>query len=86
MSAPEVYQSLEDAFVRWASDEVDMRAVIAVGSRARIEPPADDWSDQDLMVYTRAPDDLLDSTDWLDDVGPVHRDAGTHRQRGARDP
>lgn len=71
MGVPEGYQSLEDAFVRWARDEVDVRAVIAVGSRARIEPPADDWSDLDLMVYTRAPDDLLDSTDWLDDVGPV---------------
>jgi aminoglycoside 6-adenylyltransferase len=71
VSASMGFESLEAAFVRWARDEVEVRAVIAVGSRARVEPPADDWSDLDLMVYTRAPDRLLENTDWLDQVGRV---------------
>ena len=45
--------------------------MIAVGSRARVEPPADQRSDLDLMVYTRTPGTLLESTGWLDQVGPV---------------
>ena len=71
MSSSKGFESLEAAFVRWARDEVDVRAVIAVGSRARVEPPADEWSDLDIMVYTRAPDRLLESTDWLSQVGRV---------------
>jgi aminoglycoside 6-adenylyltransferase len=67
----QTYESLEAAFVRWARDEDDVRAVIAVGSRARIEPPADDWSDLDIMVYTRAPDHLLARSAWLDQIAPV---------------
>ncbi len=71
MSSSEVFASLEARFVRWATAEPGVRAVIAVGSRARAHPPADDWSDLDLVVYARDPGVFLKDTGWLDDVAPV---------------
>src|SRR5437870_844238 len=37
-------EQLEDRFVTWAKGRPDIRAAIVIGSRARIERPADAWS------------------------------------------
>ena len=55
----------------WAENRRDIRAVIAVGSRAREERPADEWSDWDLIVVTDDPERYLLSTGWLEEIGPV---------------
>ena len=46
------YDELERAAVAWAQTRPDIRAVLAIGSRARRAHPADEWSDLDLILLT----------------------------------
>lgn len=65
------YQKLEQHFAEWASQQPSIIAVIVVGSRARSDHAADDWSDLDLIVFTTAPDHYLHYAAWLDAFGTV---------------
>jgi aminoglycoside 6-adenylyltransferase len=58
-----------ERFVRWAEAQPDIRTVIVVGSRARADRPADQWSDLDLILVTRDPKRYLLRTDWLANLG-----------------
>ena len=42
-----------------------------LGSRARIDIPADEWSDTDLLVFTTDASRWLGDGRWLDDIGRV---------------
>ncbi len=63
------YDGLIDNFVRWAQPRRDLRAAIVIGSRARSERPADEWSDLDLILVTADPQLYLDRTDWIEQIG-----------------
>ena len=58
MSQPSMEQ-LEQRFAAWAQTQPDIRAAFVVGSRARTDHPADQWSDLDIMVVTTRPERLL---------------------------
>jgi len=61
---------LLDSVVAWARKRPDIRAMVVVGSRARADHPADQWSDLDLWIIATDPKPYLSSTDWLADFGP----------------
>jgi len=42
-----------------------------LGSRARTERPADEWSDLDVLVVAREPALLLQDADWIGELGPA---------------
>jgi aminoglycoside 6-adenylyltransferase len=63
------YEQLLERFVAWAQTQPDIRAIMILGSRARADRPADEWSDLDLWVVTADPDRLLSQTDWLEQLG-----------------
>jgi|HigsolmetaAR201D_1030396.scaffolds.fasta_scaffold07434_4 aminoglycoside 6-adenylyltransferase len=63
------YAALLDRFVAWAHDQPDIRGAFVLGSRARTERPADDWSDLDLVVCISDPQRLLKSDDCLEALG-----------------
>ena len=42
---------IESRIQAWAQSHPALRAVIVVGSRARTEHPADEWSDLDLCLF-----------------------------------
>jgi aminoglycoside 6-adenylyltransferase len=63
------YTQLLDRFVAWAQTQPDIRAAMILGSRARTDRPADEWSDLDLLVITTDLDRLLSQTDWLENLG-----------------
>ncbi|MEJ7901876.1 MAG: aminoglycoside 6-adenylyltransferase [Thermomicrobiales bacterium] len=65
------YRALEGRVKEWARSRPDVQAVLVVGSRARIDVPADEYSDLDLVLFADDPDQLLDRDDWLADIGPV---------------
>lgn len=65
------YDAFLDRFVAWAEERADLRAVVVLGSRAREERPADEWSDLDLLLATTDPDGYLAEEDWLSDLGEV---------------
>jgi aminoglycoside 6-adenylyltransferase len=64
-------EQFEAPIIEWAQTRGDIRAVLVVGSRARSEPPADPYSDLDLMVYTTDWSDYVADTDWLGRFGAV---------------
>ena len=58
-----------DRLAAWADRRSDLRAILLVGSQARVDDRADAWSDVDLVVLADDAGVLLDSTDWLGEVG-----------------
>lgn len=55
--------------VAWSEAAPDIRGVLLIGSQARIDRPADDWSDLDLALIATDPDRYLDRADWLGQIG-----------------
>ena len=53
-------QQLENRVIAWAESQPDIRAIIVVGSRARRDSPADEWSDLDLVIIQETQVPFLD--------------------------
>lgn len=62
------YEQLEERIAAWAATQPDIRALIAVGSKARGD--ADAWSDLDLILFTETRTRYLEP-DWLHRFGTV---------------
>jgi aminoglycoside 6-adenylyltransferase len=56
---------------RWARAREDIRGAILIGSRARTDHPADEFSDIDVLLLVRDPDALLDDAHWPGELGEV---------------
>jgi aminoglycoside 6-adenylyltransferase len=63
------YDRLIARIAAWAEADENIRAVLIIGSRARSDHPADDWSDLDLAVLAEDPDRYATSSDWLAQIG-----------------
>ncbi|MCL4301757.1 MAG: nucleotidyltransferase domain-containing protein [Anaerolineae bacterium] len=63
-------QQLKHRLVAWIATQPNLRAILVVGSQARRDHPADEWSDLDLMVFATDFSPYLTQTDWLDDSAP----------------
>jgi aminoglycoside 6-adenylyltransferase len=63
------YEQLIDRFVKWAETCPDIRAAVVIGSRARIDHPADEWADLDIVVITTDPERYVSTIDWIENVG-----------------
>ena len=53
----------------WARTETNVRAAFVVGSQARSETPADEWSDVDVVLLADDPARLIEEADWLGEFG-----------------
>jgi aminoglycoside 6-adenylyltransferase len=53
----------------WARGRADVHAVVLVGSQARTELPADEFSDVDLVLVVDDPAPFTGSADWLEPFG-----------------
>jgi aminoglycoside 6-adenylyltransferase len=58
------------AFAAWAEKRSDVRALLLVGSHARSDMPADEWSDVDLTLVVDEPAPYLGDGEWLEEFGP----------------
>jgi aminoglycoside 6-adenylyltransferase len=65
------YTQLERSFAEWSLAQPSIAAVIVVGSRARSDHPADEWSDLDLVVFARDAALYLRDSTWLNSLGEV---------------
>jgi aminoglycoside 6-adenylyltransferase len=63
------YEQLVERFIRWAQAEDNIRAAFVVGSRARRDHPADEWSDLDVIILADDPAPYVSTTDWLCHIG-----------------
>jgi len=57
------------AIADWARDRADVRAAIVVGSQARVQAPADRWSDLDALLFVDEPRRLAEDTSWVEEFG-----------------
>jgi aminoglycoside 6-adenylyltransferase len=75
----EAMNRLEERIVAWARERDDIRVVLVVGSWARSDHPADEWSDLDIGFTTTHPERYLASDEWLSEIADVwlmYPDAG----------
>lgn len=64
------YEELIERFVHRALADTDIRAALILGSRARQDHPADEWSDLDILVFTRNPAQFLETDEWATSLAP----------------
>jgi aminoglycoside 6-adenylyltransferase len=69
LSVAESYEKLIQRFCEWAKERVDIRAGAVIGSRARLDHPADEWADLDLVILTTDPEFYLSTADWIKKLG-----------------
>lgn len=62
-------EELLQRFVGWAKAQPDIVAVLNQGSRARIDHPADEWADLDLIIFTNNKEKYIHNSDWLENFG-----------------
>jgi len=60
-----------EKFREWADSDSGVRAALIVGSQARTDVPADEWSDLDIAIFHTDPARLIDSTEWFQPFGTV---------------
>ena len=65
------YKQLESNLVTWMQAQPDIRAAIVIGSRAREDHPADEWSDLDIILFTTNPTGYASHQDWLEQIDEV---------------
>jgi len=70
-ASDEFYRVMEEKFTAWAESCRDIRAAFIVGSRVRIDHPADEWSDMDILISSTDSAKHLNDLNWLQAFGPV---------------
>ena len=65
------YEALEARILAWAAAREDLLAGLVVGSRARSDGTADQWSDLDLILFTNSPQSYMEDSSWLDEFGEL---------------
>lgn len=58
-----------DRLVAWAAAEPAVRGLLLLGSRARTDVPADEWSDIDALIVTTDPGRWLGEAGWVEVLG-----------------
>jgi aminoglycoside 6-adenylyltransferase len=65
VSTPERIESFLAAVADWARSEPNVRAAILIGSQARHDTPADEWSDVDVALVVDDPAPLAGDLSWV---------------------
>lgn len=65
------YAELTERIVAWAQQDPDVRAALVIGSRARADHPADQWSDLDVLLFVRDIQPYVETDAWVRALGPV---------------
>jgi aminoglycoside 6-adenylyltransferase len=53
----------------WAREQDDVRAALVVGSQARVDAPADKWSDLDVALFVDDPERYASDESWVTSFG-----------------
>jgi aminoglycoside 6-adenylyltransferase len=65
------YAKLEASIQDWAISNPELRLALVVGSRARSQPPPDEWSDLDLILFFEDPSPWTKQATWLETFGQI---------------
>jgi aminoglycoside 6-adenylyltransferase len=64
-----LYKELIERFRKWAESRSDILTAVVVGSRARVDHPADQWADLDIVIVTTDPEYYVSTSDWIREFG-----------------
>ncbi len=76
------YEKIESNFISWVKTIEDIRAAFIVGSRARNDHPADEFSDMDIIFFTSKQNYYLTNNEWLNNFGNIHASFVTQTDGG----
>jgi aminoglycoside 6-adenylyltransferase len=65
------YDDLTERITAWAASTSDVRAAFVLGSRARLDHPADEWSDLDVLVFAHNLEQFIQSSAWATAIAPT---------------
>ena len=65
-------QMIINNFIKWGESSDKLYTAIIVGSQARTDHPADEYSDIDIVMFVDDPACFLSSDQWLKDIGEYH--------------
>jgi hypothetical protein len=68
---PLSYAELEAAVLDWAIPNPGLQLALLAGSRARRQPPADEWSDLDLILFFKDLSPRAGQRAWLEAFGEI---------------
>jgi aminoglycoside 6-adenylyltransferase len=63
------YDELTRRLTAWAETQDGIRAAVLIGSRARADHPADEWSDLDVLLVVRDMAAYTGQAEWVAQVG-----------------
>ena len=63
------YEGIIERFTAWATGEPSIRAAVVIGSRARIDHPADEWADLDVVIWSTDRQPYLGDGGWTAALG-----------------
>lgn len=63
------YEGIIERFTAWATAEPSIRSAVVIGSRARVDHPADEWADLDIVIWSTDPEPYLASAAWTAALG-----------------
>lgn len=64
------YEGLVTKINEWLESEENVRAGLIIGSRARVDHPADEWSDLDIILIAKDLEPILNSAGWIENISP----------------
>lgn len=81
-AAAKFYAQFTERFTQWAKNIDDIKAAYTIGSRARSDHLADEWSDMDILMFTSIPEYYLGQSDWQNNLGTVLSSFSTYTAGG----
>jgi len=66
------FKSITKSFTRWGASSDKVKAALVVGSQARNNCAADEYSDLDIIMFVDDPEYFIASDDWLYEIGTYH--------------
>lgn len=66
------FENIINKFVLWGNKNEGLYAALIIGSQSREDHPADEFSDLDVIMLVDDPHSLLQSNEWLEQIGQVH--------------
>ena len=69
VDGPVDLDDLEARVLAWGKARKDVRGILILGSRARTDHPADEWSDIDFAIAVKDPERYMRDRRWVADIG-----------------
>lgn len=67
----QAFEQIERTFLTWAQGQENIRTAVVIGSRARVDHPADEWADLDIVLVVNDMQLYVEDAAWVEQIGKV---------------